>query len=606
MRARTGTRPASGPVRRLTGVAVTAAAAVSVAGLGASPAQSATDSACPPAFPVQSLVRDQPVTGLTVSQGTTPEGFTGKVIGVLDNGIMPGLDMILVRLTSPEVDRVGIWSGMSGSPVYAADGRLIGAVSSGLASGPSPVAGVTPAADMLEMLSAGSPPAAASLTRKVALPARLADRIVRSGDASAAQVESGMRQLDLPFAVAGLGSQKRARTVARLLDLQGVRLTRAGTTASSGAADSALVPGGNLAAAIAYGDITAAGVGTTTAVCGNEVLGFGHPMLWTGPSSLSLHGADALFVQEDPTFTGFKVANIGAPVGTITSDRMPGIVGRPGVLPPTSDVTSTVTSGTRSRTGATHITAPEMVPDIAVSHLLANEDRIFDGIGKGSAALAWTIRGTREDGAPFTLRRDDVYADAFDITFASSFDLYDALSRLEFNGVEDISLDKVDATATLTRTFDRYLINRVDVRRSGTWKPVDENRELALRAGTTKRFRVTLTSPVSGSHRLVLEVPVPRRAAGLFGTLAIFGGNTGTFDEEEFFLAESEGDFGSGSEPETFDDILASLRREPGNDDVVANLDLFDEEGTVVKKRHRRTATGLPVDGSLNLAVTVR
>jgi hypothetical protein len=36
---------------------------------------------------------------------------------------------------------------MSGSPVYAADGRLIGAVAYGLA-GASTIAGITPAADM--------------------------------------------------------------------------------------------------------------------------------------------------------------------------------------------------------------------------------------------------------------------------------------------------------------------------------------------------------------------------------------------------------------------------------------------------------------------------
>jgi hypothetical protein len=603
MRTRPLTNAPSRPSRRLPAVAVAAATAVTVAGLGAAPAQSAGDPRCPTAFPVGSLVRDQPVTGLTVSQGTTPEGFTGKVIGVLDNGMMPGLDMILVRLTSPEIDRVGIWSGMSGSPVYASDGRLIGAVSAGLAAGPSPVAGVTPAADMLEMLSTGSQPATAPLTSKVALPDRMADRIVRSGAATVDEVESGMSQLPLPLGIAGLGSQQRFRTVSRLLDLEGVRLMRAGTTASSGAAAAAMVPGGNLAAAIAYGDITAAGVGTTTVVCGEEIVGFGHPMMWTGPSSLSLHGADALFVQEDPTFTGFKVANIGAPVGTITSDRMPGIVGRVGATPVTSDITSTVTSGSRSRTGATHITVPDLVPDLAVSHLLANEDRIFDGIGKGSASLSWTVSGTREDGSPFQLHRADVYADPYDITFASAFDLYDALSRLEYNGVEDISLDAVDASATLTRQFDHYLIKRVDVRRSGTWVQLDESRELSLRAGTTKLFRVQLSSPVSGSRRLILEVPVPPRAAGLFGSLSIFGGNTGTFDEEEFFLE----DFNGGTdEPQDFDEILASLKREPGNDDVVANLDFFDEEGGVVTKRHRREATGLPVDGALNVGVTVR
>src|SRR3954454_7416981 len=60
---------------------------------------------------------------------------------------------------------------MSGSPVYAEDGRLIGAVSYGLAFGPSPVAGVTLAADMQQLL--GDVPASTlKPSRRVDIPER--------------------------------------------------------------------------------------------------------------------------------------------------------------------------------------------------------------------------------------------------------------------------------------------------------------------------------------------------------------------------------------------------------------------------------------------------
>jgi hypothetical protein len=544
------------------------------------------------------------VTGLTVGEGTTPDRFTGEVIGVLDNGIMTGLDMILVRLTSPEIDRVGgIWSGMSGSPVYAADGRLIGAVSYGLAAGPSTVAGVTPAADMQELLSDGATPAPLRATTKVAIPDRLGDRLVRRGDATAAEVDAGMGQLKLPFGIAGLGSQKRFNTVAKQLDLEGMRMMRVGTTTAADADTSEMVAGGNLAASIAYGDITAAAIGTATAVCGDEVLGFGHPMLWTGPSTLTLHGADTLFVQEDPTFAGFKVANIGEPLGTVTQDRMPGVLGVRGDLPATSDITSTVSSGTRSRSGTTHVSLPQWVPDMGFSHVLANMDRIFDGIGKGSSTVAYRIDGTREDGTPFKLTRADVYADPFDITFTSAFDVYMALSTLENNGVEDVSLDAVDADATLSRDFDHYVIKRVEVRKSGAWVKLSENKTLKLRAGTTKMFRVQLNSPESGVRRMIMELPVPRRTAGMFGTLEFFGGNSGFFSGEEFF--EGEG-FGAGEDQPTFDEILRSLAKEPHNDDVVANLSFYDDEGEVTKQRQRRASAGLVVDGGIGVGVRVR
>lgn len=599
-------RPRSGAASRPTARRATAAAftavTVSLAGFGASPARSATDGQCPQPFPVGGLVRDQAVTGLTVAQGTTPEGFTGKVIGVLVNGIMPGLDMILVRLSSPELDRVGgIWSGMSGSPVYAADGRLVGAVAFGLAAGPSKVAGLTPAGDMLEMLSDGPAPAASAFATRVALPERLATRIVRRGDATTAEVDSGMSQLKLPFGIAGLGSQKRFDRATKTLNLDGMRLMRVGTAPSSSSGVSELVSGGNVAASFAYGDITAAAVGTTTAVCGSEVLALGHPVLWTGPATLSLHGADALYVQEDPTYAGFKVVNIGEVIGTVTQDRIPGVVGVKGGTAPTSDITTLVSSGTRSRAGATHVSVPDFVPDMALSHLLANQDRLFDGIGKGRSNLSWTVNGTRENGTSFILHRDNVYADAYDISFASAWDLYAALRSLELNGAEDITLDEVGATASLNREFDRYLLKSVEVRRSGAWVPVDETRVLQMRGGTTRLIRVQLRSPVTGLRSVIIEVPVPRQAVGRFGTLAVFGGNSGLVGEEGNFPGDSSG----SEEQPTFDELLSALRREPRNDDVVAKLELYDDAGALVKMRQRRVSTGQVVDGSVSVGVRV-
>ena len=587
------------PVARWAAAAALTASTVAVAGFtSAAPAQSAPDSQCPQPYPVADLTENQPVTGRTVSKGTAPEGFTGTVLGVLDDGIMPGIDMIMVRLSSPEIDRVGgIWSGMSGSPVYAEDGRLIGAVSYGLSFGPSPVAGVTPAADMEDMLTDNGAPALAA--KRVDLPARMEKQLVASGDATAAEADSGMSQLRLPFGIAGLSSA-RFKTVAKKLDLDGMRAMKVGATATGSSADaSSVVAGGNLAASIAYGDVTFAAVGTATVVCGQDVVGFGHPMMWTGPSTLTMHSANALFVQEDPTMAGFKLANIGAPVGTIHQDRMPGIVGAFGATPPTGDVTSYVQSGTRSRSGETHVSLPDWMPDVAMSHLLSNQDRVFDGIGKGSGTLSYTINGTRQDGTPFSLQRTDLYADKYDITFASAVDLYMTLSQLQYNGAEDITIDDVDTTSSLNRSYDHYVIKRVEMRRPGAWVALTDSSTLKMRAGTTTRLRVTLSSPVSGTRTVRVDVPVPARALGKYGSLQVFGGNTGFYDEEDYFEGSS------GNQDQTFGQVLASLRKQDHNDEVVANLSLYDERGDVSIKRHRRTATGMVVDGGVGTSVRI-
>ena len=113
-----------------------------------------------------------------------------------------------------------------------------------------------------------------------------------------------------------------------------------------------MVAGGNLAASLSYGDVTQAGVGTATRVCDGRVVGFGHPMTFLGRTSLSLHPADALYIQKESLGAPFKVANLGAPVGTITDDHLTGITGTFGALPGTTPVRSTVSyPGSPTRSG---------------------------------------------------------------------------------------------------------------------------------------------------------------------------------------------------------------------------------------------------------------
>ena len=132
-----------------------------------------------------------------------------------------------------------------------------------------------------------------------------------------------------------------------------------------------IVAGGNLAASMAYGDVTIAGVGTVTSVCDDRVVGFGHPAAWAGETTLGLHPADAIHIQDD-IIAGFKVANLGGPVGTITQDRLAGITGDLGELPETADIDVTVTQGDTSRTGVSHV--PLRLPDpLAIDRVLRTD-----------------------------------------------------------------------------------------------------------------------------------------------------------------------------------------------------------------------------------------
>ena len=328
-------RPTHARTRRYAAAAATTSAVVAAVGLGTAPAaQSAPDDQCPAAAPVSGLTPGDPVTGKTVTSGTEPETFGGSVVGTLEDGIAPGVDMVLVDLDSPTITRVGIWSGMSGSPVYDADGDLIGAVSYSLGLGPSTVAGVTPATEMLKLLRS-TPTLAAAPRATVRLSSALRQDIAETGAASAAD-STTMTRLRVPVGMSGL-STARLKRVAPALNGQGMHVADApaGPTSSE---PIDVAAGGNLAASMSYGTITAAGVGTATAVCGDEVLAFGHPMNFTGPATMSLHGARATHIQDDQTLSGFKVANLGAPIGTVDGDRLAGLHAEKGALPTSYDV----------------------------------------------------------------------------------------------------------------------------------------------------------------------------------------------------------------------------------------------------------------------------
>ena len=63
----------------------------------------------------------------------------------------PKADVILARLHGTKVEYTGVVAGMSGSPVYI-DGKLVGAIAYRIGEfSKEPIAGITPAATMLEI-----------------------------------------------------------------------------------------------------------------------------------------------------------------------------------------------------------------------------------------------------------------------------------------------------------------------------------------------------------------------------------------------------------------------------------------------------------------------
>ncbi len=564
-------------VDRVVGVrilATTAAIALAATGLvpGPASAQVVAPQDCPEAMPTAEVTQGMTGTGFTVSKGTEPEPFDVEVLGVLPDGVAPGRDMIVVETSSPAIDKAGgIWFGMSGSPVYADDGRLIGAVAFGLSGGPSKIGGLTTAEDLMELLDY---PSGLELTarKKVALSGRLAQTV--DARTNVASDEFSLKRLRTPLSVSGVAQRGREllqRAIKREGNAYRVTPGSSSEAAEPGANPATIGAGDTFGGALSYGDVTMGAIGTTTLVCDDKAVAFGHPFTFQGRTELGANAGFTHTIVPDPLFGAYKLADITELVGTIDQDRLAGIRSLLGVIPETRPLTSHIVAPDIGRIldGASEAVTDDVVPTLGFNHLLGSLDSTFDEIGEGSSEVAWTVTGVTEDGDPWSLSRSNLYSNEFDIAFGSTFEFYAQLITLLENKFTEIDFENVEIDATITDQPSGYRISKV--LHSTTNRNFTSGRRIRVRPGGTLFLRVKLTPVETGSPRTVnLRFGVPRRFRG--GFIELIGG--AGLGEGDLFCFEEFGPCSSpaGGKIDSFDELVDSLENAPRGNELIASF----------------------------------
>jgi hypothetical protein len=566
--------------RRIVGLLVVAAAAASVAvSPGTAVAVPPTDlqGECPTVMPLPEVALGMRGTALSVTSGRNPTGLDVEVLGTLRDAVGPGRHIIVVNLSGPAVDAAGgLWFGASGSPVFFRDlvtgkQELAGAIAYGLAGGGSTLAGLTPAEDMAALLASGEEETLASA--RVAVSRALATRMAVATGLSIAQLGS-LTRLKTPLSASGL-TDRGLRRMQDAIDRQNLPFfAYMGSSASENPPDptGTLRAGDSLAAALSVGDVTVAGVGTTTFVCDGRMVAFGHPMNWTGNTTLGARAADTITVVADPIFGSYKLANIAESVGTVTQDRLAGIAGELGIGPDTSPVTSTVTDldTGRTRTGSSEAIMPEFLPFLAFSHLFQSVDVTIDRIGPGSAALDYTISGTRDGGATWSLTRSTRVASTFDISFDSVAEPAFTAELLQAFDGEEIEVTGIDVPRLeIEKAVEQYRIRTVLVWNGKRYVAAEVVR--AKRGKLIKLRVIVKPSHLPGTRFVDVSLRVPTHA-NRNGLIDVSGGGSSDAELPCFFVDEE-----FCEEPEaglTFDQLLAAFRNQPPADAIVAKLRL--------------------------------
>ncbi|MEO6509804.1 MAG: SpoIVB peptidase S55 domain-containing protein [Nocardioides sp.] len=572
--------PTRATIALLTGLVLAAPTVALQTGAITSAQSAAPTGDCAVAYPTGDVTVGQAVHGLTTTQGTTPTAFTGEVLGVLKDGILPGIDLVMARLDSTEINRVGgIWQGMSGSPVYAADGRLIGAVAYGFSFGASPVAGITPYPQMQVALNR-------SLPTRIHIGDKTARLIAKQAGVSKKAAQQGLEQLPTPLAVSGVSASILNRD--RTRPYQPKAAYPVGNASGAPAAPTAdnIVAGGNLGVTYSTGDITQGAFGTVTSVCNGLVRGFGHPFNLLGSTTYAMTGADTLYIQEDPAGTPFTVANFGAPVGTINQDRTTGVSGPLGTLPTGATVTSILTHGTTTRASASTVTIQEALAQTTNYALVVNHQRVLDAFPPGAEVQTWTITGHQGTTA-FTLHGGNRYADANDITGIAQWDLPDLVWILGF--VPDVTIDSVRGTSIVTDDASVSQLVRVEQRTNGAWVKLGKTTPAHAKAGKSLRLRLVLSSP-SGTTTVPLTYKIPTKAAGQRGKLFLDAGFAFPFEQD--------------APPTSLAGVKKLLRTMVRTDQVRGDLTFFGEKGAITLSKKSKPGDHV-INGNRRVKVIV-
>ncbi len=278
----------------------------------------------------------------TVVRGVELSTFPLKVLGIVDNFAGPGQPVIICEALDDLNRESGPVAGMSGSPVYI-DGKLAGAYAYGyMWPKNQAIIGVTPIAQMLELLHRFEPHAQRfpkdSTYQEVRAPIPLE---ILKGDAQqlknllkSNKYYSNNQKMTL---FSGGISEQTLKMFQEEIDAAGVSIVPQSASGNSSLGeiserqDYLLEPGYPVAGVLMDGDFSFTGVGTVTWRQEDRLLGFGHSYFRRGAADIPMAGARIITTIQSLS-KSFKLSSVGKVVGSIYQDRLTAIAGEVGRL----------------------------------------------------------------------------------------------------------------------------------------------------------------------------------------------------------------------------------------------------------------------------------
>lgn len=469
----------------------------------------------------------------SVFSGTEPQEYALEILGVLPGFTGPGQSTIIAKLSGPNVDKTGVFAGMSGSPVFI-DDRLVGAIAYSFPFSKEPICGITPIQQMIDIFTQGNDKLKRTEARAVSFKelasAEWKPRLPKPAFTSApliASVTTGsplvpfmgqqMQPIATPVVFTGISQES--------LSLFASELTRSGLLPVSGVGGSAaitplepfnnatLTPGTSVSVQLARGDYSIAASGTVTLRNGEQIYAFGHPFLGLGGSDMPMTESSVITVIAN-TYNSFKLAVPGRMVGTISQDRATGIYGQLGQAPKMIPVRINLhTSRDRVEQFSYEVVSDEfltpLLVNITVFNTISTRER---SLGESTVTVDGSI--IVDGQAPIAVQRRFSAGNAAVLAAGS---IATPVSALLGSGFDEVNIKRIvvnidSSEEKRAATLERISLDRTEVRR-----------------GEEVEIQAYVRTP--SGKQFVERIPVQIPADAPSGQLMILVGDGATFQQ---------------------------------------------------------------------------
>jgi len=487
----------------------------------------------------------------TIFSGDQVEPMDLVVIGVLHNAMGPKQDIIIVQLLGDKPEHAGVTAGMSGSPVYF-DGKLAGALS--LKFGiftKEAIGGVTPIENMLEVeKSSASPAPAANSSSSSAAFAPTAPVQIPENLLPRAASGQYLVPIDTPLISTGLFPETLAQ-FGKQFSAWGMT-AMAGGTAPPSPEDWKIKPGDMVGADLVRGDLTISPGCTVTTVIGDLVLACGHPIFGFGSVAMPLTRGHVLMTLNS-SLASTKIMNIGGTIGTLTQDRVTGVMGRLGAGPAMIPMeVELVTPAARKNFRFEVIESPQLTP-LLVAVATFNGIVANPAYGEGSTL---SLEGAIEVKGHTPVKLENLFAPTdspMPTGIGVALSVQSAFARIYSNSYELPHVDgiKLQVTAMSERRWATI---------DSAWVEKSE-----ARPGETVAVKVLLR-PYRGAP-FIQEIPITIPAQSVRGQLQLTVSDAETLNRN----VQTFGGIGHGQLP-GLEELIRLINRERKNDRLYAAL----------------------------------